>query len=57
VLKWRVKHRNPRTAEKFEKIIAEEYEAISADECATLARSMHARLEQCIQYKGHKTKY
>lgn len=57
VLKWRVEHRNPRTAEEFERIIAEEYEAISAKECATLARSMHARLEQCIQYEGHKTKY
>lgn len=57
VLKFRVEHRNPRTAEDFERVIAEEYEAISVQECATLARSMHARLEQCIQYEGHKTKY
>jgi transposase len=57
VLKYRVEHRNPRTAEEFETVVAEEYEAISAEECATLARSMHTRLLQCIQYQGHKTKY
>ena len=57
VLKYRVEHKNPRTAEEFETAIAEEYEAISAEECATLAHSMHARLLQCIQYQGHKTKY
>ena len=39
------------------KPVEKEYEAISAEECATLAHSMHARLLQCIQYQGHKTKY
>ena len=56
-LKWRVDHRNPRTAEEFERVIGEEYEAISVDECATLARSMPDRLLQCIDFQGHKTKY
>jgi transposase len=57
VLKHRVEHRNPRTGEELERILGEEYEAFSAEECATLAHSMHNRLLQCIQYQGHKTKY
>jgi transposase len=57
VLKWRVEHRNPRTAEEFEKIIKEEYESISTEECTILSHSMHDRLLQCIEYQGHKTKY
>jgi hypothetical protein len=57
VLKFRVEHRNPRTAEELERILAEEYEAISEEECATLAHSMHSRLLQCIAFQGHKTKY
>lgn len=57
VLKYRVEHRNPRTAEDLERILGQEYEAISEQECATLARSMHSRLLQCIEFQGHKTKY
>lgn len=57
VLKYRVEHRNPRTGEELERILKEEYEAISPEECATLAHSMPARLLQCIEYQGHKTKY
>jgi transposase len=57
ILKWRVDHRNPRTAEEFERIIGEEYGAISVEECATLASSMPDRLSQCIAFQGHKTKY
>ena len=57
VLKHRVEHRNPRTAEELEQFIAEEYEAVSEEECATLMRSMPARLQQCIAFEGHKTKY
>ena len=50
-------HRNPRTAEELEQFIGEEYEAVSEAECATLMRSMTARLQQCIAFEGHKTKY
>jgi transposase len=57
VLKYRVEHRNPRTAEDLERILGQEYKAISKQECATLARSMHSRLLQCIEFQGHKTKY
>jgi transposase len=57
VLKYRVEHRNPRTAEDLERSLGQEYEAISEQECATLARSMHSRLLQCIEFQGHKTKY
>jgi transposase len=57
LLKWRVEHRNPRTAEEFEKIISEEYEGIETECCTTLAHSMHNRLLQVIEYQGHKTKY
>jgi transposase len=57
VLKYRVEHCNPRTEEQLEQFIAEQYEAISSDECATLSHSMPARLQQCIAYQGHKTKY
>jgi hypothetical protein len=57
VLKYRVEHRNPRTGEELEQFLGVEYEAISAEECATLAHSMPARLQQCIEYQGHKTKY
>lgn len=57
LLKWLVDHRNPKTAAEFERIITEEYEAISEDICATLARSMPARLSQCIAVQGHKTSY
>jgi transposase len=57
VLKHRVEHRNPRTAEELEQIIGEEYEAVSESECAKLMRSMPARLQQCIEFEGHKTKY
>lgn len=57
VLKYRVEHRNPRTGEELEQFLGVEYEAISAEECATLAHSMPARLQQCMEYQGHKTKY
>lgn len=57
VLKWRVEHRNPSTAEELELHLREEYEAVSEEECRTLARSMHDRLLQCIAFEGHKTKY
>lgn len=57
ILKWRVEHRNPRTAEEFEQIIGEEYEAIEQQTCVRLAHSMHARLLDVIQFQGHKTKY
>jgi transposase len=57
LLKWRVEHRNPRTAEELERFIGEEYEAITTQECTTLAHSMHNRLVQCIEFQGHKTKY
>jgi len=57
VLKHRVEHRNPRTAEELKQIIGEEYEAVSESECAKLMRSMPARLQQCIEFEGHKTKY
>jgi transposase len=57
LLKYRVEHRNPRTAEELERVVGEQYDAITAEECATLARSMHNRLLQCIAFQGHKTKY
>ena len=57
VLKYRVEHRNPRMGEELEQFLGEEYEAISEEECTTLAHSMPARLQQCIEYQGHKTKY
>jgi transposase len=57
VLKHRVEHRNPRTAEELEQIIGEEYEAVGESECAKLMRSMPARLQQCIEFEGHKIKY
>jgi transposase len=57
LIKWYVEHRNPRTAEEFERIVGEEYEAITTEICTTLARSMNDRLSQCIEYHGHKTKY
>ena len=57
VLKYRVEHRNPRTAEELEQFLREEYEAISEEDCTTLAHSMPARLQQCIEHQGHKTKY
>jgi transposase len=56
-LKWRIERRNPCTAEDLERILKEEYEAISTEECRILARSMHSRLEQVIAYEGHKTQY
>lgn len=57
VLKYRVEHRNPRTGEELEQFLGEEYEAIREEECTTLAHSMPARMQQCIEYQGHKTKY
>jgi transposase len=57
ILKWRVDHRNPRTAEEFEQVIGEEYESIETEICTTLAHSMHDRLLQVIEFQGHKTKY
>jgi hypothetical protein len=33
------------------------YEAVTPAECTTLAHSMHSRLEQCIEFEGHMTKY
>lgn len=57
VLKWRVERRNPRTGEELERYVTEEYENFSPEECAKLARSMPNRLQMCILFEGHKTKY
>jgi hypothetical protein len=56
VLKYRVERRNPRTGEELEQFLGRSMRP-SAQKSTTLAHSMPARLQQCMEYQGHKTKY
>ncbi len=57
VIKCRVESLHPRTVDELERGVRDVYEAVTPAECTTLAHSMHSRLEQCIEFEGHMTKY
>jgi transposase len=56
-IKVRVESLHPHTSAELEQHVQQVYEAVTPAECATLAHSMRSRLQQCIEFEGHKTKY
>uniref|UniRef100_A0A3B1JLU5 Tc1-like transposase DDE domain-containing protein n=1 Tax=Astyanax mexicanus TaxID=7994 RepID=A0A3B1JLU5_ASTMX len=57
VVKRKICHRKPTTLDQLKQNIATAWEAVSAETCDKLVKSMPRRLQAVIQAKGAATKY